>query len=58
MFIGRRRLAEDAHTILSVLGTSGEEVAASFVTYGIRVGDENSSRDVVILLLECPHRRL
>ena len=51
MFISRRRLAEEAQTILSDLGTSADEVATSFVKCGIRARAGNSSSDLLALYL-------
>ena len=51
MFIDRRRLAEEARTILSELGTSADEVATSFVKCGIRARAENSSSDLLAFYL-------
>ncbi len=49
-FISRRKLAEDADSVLSDLGTSAEEVASSLVKYGVGGGAETSS-DLLTLYL-------
>jgi hypothetical protein len=50
-FISRRKLAEDAYSVLSDLGTSAEEVASSLVEYGVRAGAETSSSNLLTFYL-------